>query len=199
MFTSSSSIESTSSSSGSPISQHAPTQVWPTIPRRRPVEQHKYQQRYYSTPMRNDSPDSTPLHMYGLEQREPSIMERPANNKLLRRFSHALDDIKEDLTLQIDSRATADRSRTKRRQSSVMFDGTGSERASSAGSFTEDTPQPPFGRPKSILSLEAWTPPARRFSRRLSMFRFTSQRRKFEPGQGASISQPNLIGASTQI
>ncbi|RHZ45662.1 uncharacterized protein CDV56_101821 [Aspergillus thermomutatus] len=74
--------------------------------------------RYYSTPLRADSPDSTPLQMYGLEQREPSIYEKP---RLLRRFSHALDDIKEDVSLQLDPNNVASKIRS-RRQSMLMFD-----------------------------------------------------------------------------
>ena len=52
----------------------------------------------------NDTSSRTPLQAYGLEQREPSIVEdreRDRSTKLLRRVSHALDDIKEDVSLQL--------------------------------------------------------------------------------------------------
>ncbi|GKZ28198.1 hypothetical protein AbraIFM66950_000008 [Aspergillus brasiliensis] len=189
MLTSSSTDSSRSSFSGSPVSQHPPHhQVWfPPAPRRRP--EHYKIPRYYSTPVREDIPDSTPLQMYGLEERAPSIAEKP---KLLRRFSHALDDIKEDLTLQPSS----EKIRSKRRQSIFGID----EIPGSSGSISSpsmDTPiaaepRPPRSRPLSILASE----PSRRLSRRFSIF---GRSKKLTPGQAGSISQPNLIGASTQI
>ncbi|BCR98799.1 uncharacterized protein AKAW2_40482A [Aspergillus luchuensis] len=191
MLTSSSTDSSRSSFSGSPVSQHPPHhQVWfPPAPRRRP--QHYKIPRYYSTPVREDVPDSTPLQMYGLEERAPSIAEKP---KLLRRFSHALDDIKEDLTLQPSS----EKIRSKRRQSIFGID----EIPGSSGSISSPSmdvpvaaePQPPRPRPLSILASE----PSRRLSRRFSIFG-SRRSKKLTPGQAGSISQPNLIGASTQI
>ncbi|RAH40667.1 uncharacterized protein BO66DRAFT_338037 [Aspergillus aculeatinus CBS 121060] len=197
MLTSASTDSSRSSYSGSPVSQQSPHHhVWfPPAPRRRP--EHYKIPRYYSTPVRDDVPESTPLQMYGLEQRAPSICEKP---KLLRRFSHALDDIVEDMSLQ----STSEKVLSRRRQS---FFGIDEDAVMSSTSIASPTtmdyyavpahPQPPKSRPMSILSTEAWTPPVRRLSRRLSIS--FSRKKKFRPGQVGSISQPNLIGASTQI
>ncbi|GLA03022.1 hypothetical protein AnigIFM60653_002595 [Aspergillus niger] len=191
MLTSSSTDSSRSSFSGSPVSQHPPHhQVWfPPAPRRRP--EHYKIPRYYSTPVREDVPDSTPLQMYGLEERAPSIAEKP---KLLRRFSHALDDIKEDLTLQPSS----EKIRSKRRQSIFGIDEIpGSSVSISSPSMDVPVaaePRPPRSRPLSILASE----PSRRLSRRFSIFG-SKRSKKLTPGQAGSISQPNLIGASTQI
>ncbi|PYH88165.1 hypothetical protein BO71DRAFT_147601 [Aspergillus ellipticus CBS 707.79] len=194
MLTSSSTDSSGSSFSGSPVSQHPPHHnVWfPPAPRRRAAAHYKVP-RYYSTPVKQDSPESTPLRMYGLEEREPSIAERP---KLLRRFSHALDDIKEDFALQPSS----EKIRSKRRQSIFGIDEVPGSTASLYSPGMDipvaAEPQPPRVRPLSIFSSEAWAPPTRKLSRRMSIFR---RPKKFSPGQPGSISQPNLIGASTQI
>ena len=144
--------------------------------------------RFYSSPM-DESPDSTPLQVYGLEQRAPSIVEKP---KLLHRVSHALDDIKEDFSLQLDPYTPA--SKIKRR--STFFD----------GASGPDFPRPgtadgtPLGsRPLSIISLDIGSQPhqrlSRRLYRRLSIFggRSKSSVRSGTP----SISPPSLIGSST--
>ncbi|GAQ04074.1 hypothetical protein ALT_1395 [Aspergillus lentulus] len=157
--------------------------------------------RYYSTPLRADSPDSTPLQLYGLEQREPSIYEKP---RLLRRFSHALDDIKEDLSLQLDQNNMASKIRS-RRQSMLMFDtAAGPSDPDADGALHPDqrpitASGPPRSRPLSILAFDNWTPPTRGLSRRLSTFRFGSRRKRASPAQLSSISQPNLIGSSTNM
>ncbi|KAJ5106059.1 hypothetical protein NUU61_003406 [Penicillium alfredii] len=149
--------------------------------------------RFYSTPM-DDGSESTPVQAYGLEERTPSIIEKP---KLLRRMSHALDDIKEDFSLQIDPRSTADK---LKRRSTLIFDGSAFN--PNAGSRPE-TPVtaggPPRSRPMSIMSFDAWSSPPRRLSRRLShRLSIWSQRGKAPGSQAASISSPNLIGSSTQ-
>ncbi|RAL09037.1 uncharacterized protein BO97DRAFT_187394 [Aspergillus homomorphus CBS 101889] len=199
MLNSASTDSSRSSYSGSPVSQQSPHHhVWfPPAPRRRP--EHYKIPRYYSTPVREDIPESTPLQMYGLEQRAPSICEKP---KLLRRFSHALDDIVEDISLQ----SSSEKLLSRRRQS---FFGIDEEAVMSSTSITSPTmdyypvpahPQPPKARPMSVFSTAEAAPspgPVRRLSRRLSVS--FSRKKKFRPGQAASISQPNLIGASTQI
>ncbi|KAA8646514.1 hypothetical protein EYZ11_012438 [Aspergillus tanneri] len=188
MFTSPTDSPS-SSSNASPISQHPHPHAWfPSLPRRH-AEKVRYP-RYYSTPLDKDSPDSTPLHLYGLEQREPSIMlEKP---KLLRRVSYALDDIKEGEKLK-----------TKRRQSTFMHESANmsSGAMSSAGSSLSgaEMSEPPRSRPMSIFSVDHWSPPTRGLSRRLSIRLSLSRGKRFRPGQGASISQPNLIGSSTQL
>ncbi|KAE8380584.1 hypothetical protein BDV26DRAFT_257320 [Aspergillus bertholletiae] len=193
MLTSSSS--DSSSCSNSPISQHPhPQAYFPSLPRRRePVKC----PRYYSTPLRSDSPESTPLQIYGLEQREPSLYgDRPST--LLRRFSHALDDIKEDFSLQLDPRNTTDKIRSKRRQSTLMLDTSapGSRAGSLSGS--ESPTEAPRARPMSMMSTDNnFTPPTRRLSRRLTLLGFRKNR--LRGGQAASISQPNLIGSSTQM
>lgn len=140
--------------------------------------------RFYSSPL-EEGPE-TPLQVYGLEQREPSIIEKP---KLLRRVSHALDDIKEDFSLQ-------DTANKIKRRSTLLLDGhlgTPSRPQTAAG--------PPRSRPMSIISVEAWSSPPGRLSRRLSrrLSIFSSSSRKASGGsKTASISSPNLIGSSTQ-
>ncbi|KAI9934368.1 hypothetical protein ASPWEDRAFT_38072 [Aspergillus wentii DTO 134E9] len=209
MFTSSSTNSSRDFSlPDSPVSGHPPQPQasFPPPPiRRRPVPSSTNSinppkaRRFYSSPLHEGSSDSsTPLQVYGLEQREPSIYnEKP---KLLRRFSHALDDIKEDFSLQLDPRTTADKIK---RRSTLMLDGwnapsTPSAYPGSQSSFDVSSQSPErssLSRPMSILSFDNWSPP-RRLGRRLTMT--FSQRRK-RLNQGASISSPNLIGASTQI
>lgn len=158
--------------------------------------------RFYSSPLSDDSPDpKTPLQAYGLEQREPSIILDDASarpNKLLRRVSHALDDIKEDFSLQLDSRGTADRMRCRRRES-AFFEGPPVAMPSPLGALRNGRPETAASRPLSIFSLDfhAGGGPTRRLSRRLSMLGTNlSQRgrKRFE-----SISQPNLIGSSTHM
>lgn len=143
--------------------------------------------RFYSTPL--DEGPETPLQVYGLEQREPSIMEKP---KLLRRVSHALDDIKEDFSLQLP-RETANKIK---RRSTLLLDGNpGPARR------PETSAGPPRSRPMSIISVDAWSSPQRHLSRRLSrrLSIFSSSSRKATGGsKTASISSPNLIGSSTQ-
>lgn len=153
----------------------------------------------------------TPLQEYGLEQREPSIFEdrdkdKPA--KLLRRVSHALDDIKEDFSLQLDSSRgnAADRMRLRRRESAFFSGGGGgggdgkpppSSMPSPLGALRNGRPETAASRPLSIFSLDLGMHGGRRLSRRLSMFGSNlSQRRK---QYGESISQPNLIGSSTHM
>lgn len=141
--------------------------------------------RFYSSPL-HEGPE-TPLQFYGLEQREPSIMEKP---KLLRRVSHALDDIKEDF-IPLPREAA---SKIKRR-STLLLDGnlaTAPRPQTSAG--------PPRSRPMSIISVNTWSSSQNRLSgrlsRRLSIF---SSSRKGTPGsKTASISSPNLVASSTQ-
>ncbi|KAK1148733.1 hypothetical protein N8T08_008618 [Aspergillus melleus] len=193
------SLSASSSSSGSPIAQSPHPKAWfPSIPSRR-AEKVRLP-RYYATPLKG-TPDSTPLQMYGLEQREPSIAEKP---KLLRRMSHALDDIKEDFSLQLEPR---EKLKSRHRQSTFMLDtsvGGSSGPGSSAGSSLSgaESPmamEPPRPRPMSTFSVDNWTPPSRSLTRRLSTRLGLSQKKRFRPGQGASISQPNLIGSSTQM
>ncbi|KAB8217227.1 hypothetical protein BDV33DRAFT_177552 [Aspergillus novoparasiticus] len=194
MLTSSSSSSSSGSNSPILLLPH-PQAYFPSLPRRRePVKC----PRYYSTPLRSDSPESTPPQMYGLEQREPSLYgDRPST--LLRRFSHALDDIKEDFSLQLDPRNTADKIRSKRRQSTLMMMDT-SAPGSRAGSLSgsESPAEAPRARPMSIMTTDnSFSPPSRRLSRRLTLLGFRKNR--LRGAQAASISQPNLIGSSTQI
>ncbi|RMJ25323.1 hypothetical protein PHISP_03810 [Aspergillus sp. HF37] len=154
--------------------------------------------RFYSSPL-NDSPDSTPLQVYGLEQREPSISEKP-RNRHLQRVSYALGDIKEDFSTggQLSPRTTADR--IKRRTSVFISEGP----ASSPSPSPRRRPSTPMtsegqrSRPMSILSLDALSSPPQRLGRRLSSLSSFSRRKGSKP-QEASISQPNLIGSSTQL
>ncbi|KAJ5116147.1 hypothetical protein N7456_000495 [Penicillium angulare] len=153
-------------------------------PRRTPMVP-KYP-RFYSSPM-DDAPDSTPLNMYGLEQRPASIIEKP---KLLRRVSHALDDIKEDLAYQLADNETA--AKLKRR-STLFLDGSLNVPNSRPGTVNG----PPRSRPMSIISMDTWSAPqrglSRRLSRRLSIF---SRGKGDTRPNTASISTPNLIGSS---
>lgn len=162
----------------------------------------------------NDTSSRTPLQEYGLEQREPSIVEdreRDRSTKLLRRVSHALDDIKEDVSLQLDSRGTADRMRVRRRESAFFTGGGGG-----GGGEDDNKPQPPSSMPSPLGALRTGRPDTaasrplslfsldlgrvqggRRLSRRLSMLgsNLSHKRKRF----GESISQPNLIGSSTPM
>lgn len=180
----STSTDSTAEYPDSPISQHLPP-VFPAPPRR---HRHKTR-RFYSSPL-NDSSESTPLQVYGLEQREPSISDKPRNR--LQRVSYALDDIKEDFTVQLNPRTTADK--IKRRTSTIIQDSSPSSRADSPETNPADRS---LSRPMSILSLDHWSSPPRRLSRRLTSFSSFSRRKAASRNQ-ASISQPNLIGSSTQ-
>ncbi|KAI9040710.1 uncharacterized protein KD926_007791 [Aspergillus affinis] len=198
------SLSASSSSSGSPIIQNPHPKAWfPSIPRRR-AEKVRVPRlpRYYATPLKENTPNSTPLQLYGLEEREPSIAEKP---KLLRRMSYALDDIKEDFSLQLEPR---EKLKSRHRQSTFMLDtsvGGSSGPGSSAGSslsggespMTMESPRP---RPMSTFTVDNWTPPpSQSLTRRLSTRLGLSQKKRFRPGQGASISQPNLIGSSMQM
>jgi hypothetical protein len=152
--------------------------------------------RFYSSPLSDTSstPDpKTPLQAYGLEQREPSIAEEKPH--LLRRVSHALDDIKEDFTLGLDAKGTAEKIR--RRRGSVFFEAPPS---SSPAPRTETAMAVERTRPLSIFSTAGSVDhgsAGKRMSRRLSMFGGGfSQRRK---RVGESISQPNLIGSSAHL
>lgn len=189
-----SSTNSSYSSSVSSSEPHLPYQH-PTPPStlslgsqhpRKPPMPTKYP-RFYSSPL-EEGPE-TPLQVYGLEQREPSIIEKP---KLLHRVSHALDDIKEDFSLHVP-RDTANKIK---RRSTLLLDGqlgTPSRPQTAAG--------PPRSRAMSIISVEAWSSPpsrlSRRLSRRLSIFS-SSPRKTSGSSKTASISSPNLIGSSTQ-
>lgn len=164
---------STSSVSSEP---HSPHQQ----PSRRSPMPIKYP-RFYSSPVDEDT-NSTPLQVYGLEQREPSIYCKPP--RLLRRVSHALGDIREDLSLDTEK---------LKRRSTVFFDPV------SPREIPVTSDGPPRSRPMSIISFDNWSSPTRgmsqRISRRLSVF---SSRGKPTSSKGASISSPNLIASSTQ-
>lgn len=156
--------------------------------------------RFYSSPLSEtpNPPDAntnlkTPLQAYGLEQREPSIAEEKPH--LLRRVSHALDDIKEDFTLGLDPKGTAEKIRSRRR-GSVFFEAPPSSSPAPAAAS-----RPESARPLSIFStagsIDQGGSVGRRMSRRFSMFGggFAQRRKRV----GESISQPNLIGSSTHL
>ncbi|KAJ5909522.1 hypothetical protein N7504_004165 [Penicillium tannophilum] len=148
-------------------------------PRRAPM---KYR-RFYSSPV--DDGDSTPIQLYGLEQRPLSIIEKP---KLFRRVSHALDDIKEDFAYQIgDPSSTA--AKLKRR-STFLLDGS---LGTAPRPETADCHGPPTSRRMSIMSAAPERGLSRRLSRRLSIF---GGRKGLDRPSTASISTPNLIGSS---
>ncbi|CAI7625338.1 unnamed protein product [Penicillium glandicola] len=178
--TDSSYSSSVSSEHPSPY-QHPPASSLSLNSRRTPMAV-KYP-RFYSSPMDQET-DSTPLDVYGLEQREPSIYGKPP--KLLRRVSHVLGDIREDFSQ--DARQTTQK--LKRR--STMFSPPPSRSEAPMTSHG-----PPRSRPLSIISFDNWSYPKRgmgqRISRRLSIF----SRNKASPPM-SSISSPNLIGSSTE-
>ncbi|CAI7608847.1 unnamed protein product [Penicillium crustosum] len=182
---------SSSVSSGSHPSpyQHPPTSTLSLNTRRAPMAV-KYP-RFYSSPMDQET-DSTPLEVYGLEQREPSIYGKPP--KLLRRVSHVLGDIREDISM--DARQTTDK---LRRRSTMIYDGPNFTVPPSRPEAPMTSHGPPRSRPMSIISFDNWSSPTRRMSqrisRRLSVF---SSRGKPTTSGAASISSPNLIGSSTQ-
>lgn len=165
--------------------------------------------RFYSSPLESDS-DSTPLQIYGLEQR-PSSMVVEEKSRLLSKVANALDDIKEDFPLQIDTRETAHK---LKRQSTLIFNaaarpGSSSSACSSqsnastpdlSAKTTTATPANPGGPPRSrtfsLISLDTWSSPSRGLRRRLTR---RLSRKPVPPPKGtASISSPNLIGSSTQ-
>ncbi|KAL4875622.1 hypothetical protein BJY04DRAFT_223856 [Aspergillus karnatakaensis] len=199
-----SSSNSSQSSFDSPVSQYPQQHAWTILPRHTKLPKYP---RFYSTPLNQDLPDSTPLQIYGLEEREPSICEKP---RRFVRFSRALDDIKEDYSLQPDARNTAAAIRARRQSTfSTFFENNNSNptlsvtpssgsgffsRNSSADSDSTRSAYPP---PPPIPEDEPMRP-LRRLSRRLSTLSFSQRKAKYRSG-GASISQPNLIGSSTQI
>ncbi|KAJ5621551.1 hypothetical protein N7528_006334 [Penicillium herquei] len=155
-------------------------------PRRTPMAP-KYP-RFYTTPM-DEATDSTPIQVYGLEQRPPSIIEKP---KLLHRVSNALDDIKEDLAYNM---ADPDSAAAKfKRRSTFLLDGSLVPNA-----YRPETasPRPSTARPMSVISVEPRSSRglSHRLSRRLSIFGGRSK--VAERPHTASISTPNLIGTST--
>lgn len=140
--------------------------------------------RFYSSPL--DDTLSTPLQLYGHEQREPSIYEKP---KLLSRVSHALDDIKEDFSLNLDpARSTAN---MIKRRSTLLFDG------GFGAAPRPETADGSISRSMSIMDVSAPQGGlSRRLSRRLSIF--STRRKVATVSKTGSISSPNLIGSSTQ-
>ncbi|KAJ5930086.1 hypothetical protein N7466_005579 [Penicillium verhagenii] len=139
--------------------------------------------RFYASPM-DEAGDSNPIELYGLEQRPLSFIEKP---KLLRRVSHALDDIKEDLAYQLgDPSSTA--AKLKRR-STFLLDGSLGTNVPRPETATYHGPPP--SRPMSIMSGQGGL--GRRLSRRLSIF---GGRAKGAERPHTSISTPNLIGSS---
>lgn len=172
-----------------------------------PVTATKNCRRYYSSPL-NDECQYTPVELYGLEQREPSIAERP---KFLNRFSHALDDIREDLPLQLDPRNTTQKLR-RRRESMLVSPTSPLDTASvrtgpSPTPLSQAAPAPmaTFSNTNNTVSSDnrkdSPSPPRRgRFVGRLSILSLSSARKKSIRSQGiTSISQPNLIGSSNDF
>lgn len=143
--------------------------------------------RFYTSPM-EEAPESTPLNMYGLEQRPASFVEKP---KLLRRVSHALDDIKEDFAYNLADPNSA--AAKLKRRSTFFMDGN----IANTGR-PETVAGPPRSRPMSIMSTEAFSAPQRGLSRRLSrrLSIFGGRGKGMERPHTASISTPNLIGSS---
>lgn len=117
--------------------------------------------RFYSSPL-NDSSPRTPLQIYGLEQREPSIVEKP---RLFRRFSHALDDIKEDLPLQLDPRNTAQKIKKRRESMLFMSDNTTATTTTTPTPTTPTTPPTPRSTTRAVtmpvVTASAPPPPSR--------------------------------------
>ncbi|KAL2003827.1 hypothetical protein VTN02DRAFT_2044 [Thermoascus thermophilus] len=112
--------------------------------------------RFYSTPLDAHIPDSTPVHLYGYERREPSVLQ--VRTGFFNRISGALDDLKEDFPLA--PRAWG----WKNKRSST-----------SEGAESRTPTEPSSSRPlsmASVLSLDtffatnppAQKPPSRRFS-----------------------------------
>ncbi|KAJ5950165.1 uncharacterized protein N7479_008578 [Penicillium vulpinum] len=168
---------------------HPPTSTVSLNSRRTPMAV-KYP-RFYSSPV-DEETDSTPLQVYGLEQREPSIYSKPP--KLFRRVSHVLGDIREDFST--DARQTTEK---LKRRSTMFSDGSGLSAPPSRSGVPMTSHGPPRSRPMSIISFDNWSAPKRgmsqRISRRLSVF---SLRGKPTRSKEANISSPNLIGSSTQ-
>ena len=143
--------------------------------------------RFYASPVDNGC-ENTPVQVYGFEQREPSIMEKP---KLFRRVSHALGDIKEDMSLNLaDPESTAAK---LRRRSTLMFE------TNSRPATSNALPPPRSSRAMSIISVDSWSMPQRGLSRRLSRRLSVFSRSKSSQVQTQSISTPNLISSSNHM
>lgn len=69
------------------------------------VRMPKTSSRFYSSPM-NETTNLNPVELYGLEMREPSVIEKP---KLLHRITDALNDAKKDLSLRFNPDLDADK------------------------------------------------------------------------------------------
>ncbi|KAL4865037.1 hypothetical protein BDV12DRAFT_175195 [Aspergillus spectabilis] len=208
-----SSSNSSQSSFDSPVSQYPQQHGWfPNITPRH-TKLPKYP-RFYSTPLNQDIPDSTPLQIYGLEEREPSIYEKP---RRFVRFSRALDDIKEDFSAQPDARNSAAAIRARRQStfstffennnsnptlsvtpSSASASGSGFFSRASSGSTSPDSDSRSTAYPPPPPIPQESMRPLRRLSRRLSTLSFSQRKARYRSG-GASISQPNLIGSSNRI
>lgn len=146
--------------------------------------------RFYSSPMDQET-DATPVQIYGLEQREPSIHR--GSPKLLSRVSHVLDDIREDLV--IDAHQTTEK---LKRYSTINHDGHGLSAPPTRPEGPMTSHGPPRSRPMSIISFDNWSSPTGRMSRLSRRFSVFSSRNKLNRSKEASISSPNLIGSSTQ-
>ncbi|KAJ5220254.1 hypothetical protein N7468_009458 [Penicillium chermesinum] len=140
--------------------------------------------RFYASPLDDGAP--TPVQMYGFEQREPSIIEKP---KLFHRVSHALGDIKEDMSFNLADPESA--AAKLRRRSTLIFDGLNRPSTASA--------PPRSSRAMSIISIDSWAGPQRGLSRRLSRRLSIFGRSKGNQPQTQSISTPNLISSSNHM
>ncbi|KAL1853482.1 hypothetical protein Plec18167_006299 [Paecilomyces lecythidis] len=152
--------------------------------------------RYYSTPLNADVPDSTPLKIYGLKQRPPSVVD-PKPPKLLSRLSmYAFEEgSQEKLPLPRVPGSPI------KKAASVM------ERQA-----TPTEPSPPsrsLTRRPSVLSFdmlsssngsqESVPPPLRRIQSRLSVFRSSSSssrpdRKRWLSFKKRTATDPELAG-----
>ncbi|KAL2008213.1 hypothetical protein VTN00DRAFT_8195 [Thermoascus crustaceus] len=145
--------------------------------------------RFYSTPLDANIPDSTPVHLYGYERREPSVLK--VRTGFFNRISGALDDLKEDFPLS--PRAWS----WKNKRSST-----------SEGAESRTPTEPSSSRPlsmASVLSLDTFfattTPAPKPPNRRFSTLGFSSSLHSLKDKRPRSFrlrrnSHPNPVSAS---
>ncbi|KAJ5475649.1 hypothetical protein N7539_007936 [Penicillium diatomitis] len=150
--------------------------------------------RFYSSPVQDGY--GTPVQLYGLERREPSIHEKP---KRSRRISYALGGIEENLSsMNSDTtpmRATANKIR--RRPTLRLGSSPVPPVMAPSPRIMEDGASTPQFPPESAWSISTTQTSgfARRLTRRLSVF---SMRRKTAVQSGREMPSPDSIGSPLQ-
>ncbi|KAJ9295591.1 hypothetical protein DTO271G3_6047 [Paecilomyces variotii] len=153
--------------------------------------------RYYSTPLNADIPDSTPLKVYGLKQRPPSVIDQKPPKLFSRLSMYAFEEgSQEKLPLPRIPGSPV------KKAASVM------ERQATP---TEPSPSRSLARRPSVLSFDMLSsshgsqdssapPPLRRIQSRLSTFRSSSssssrsEKRRWLSFKKRTATDPELAG-----